>query len=39
MDLRERKRMASLGNPKMAPKVDKDWQSQLDMIKKNDREY
>lgn len=34
MELRERKRTASLGSPKIAPKADKEWQTQLDIMEK-----
>lgn len=34
MELRERKRTASLGIPKMAPKIEKEWQTQLEAIER-----
>lgn len=34
MELRERKRTASLGTPRMAPKTDRAWQALLDAMEK-----
>lgn len=40
MELRERGHAASWGMPKMAPKVEREWQNQLDVMeKKNHGEH